>query len=351
MAGSGEPPLKKYKTSKESIFERYWDKTDAVEALKELLKSLKTPSAYCFGLLKILTCNAHNGFPFSQAYCETKTNAKEISAGVSSIDVYLFSTVFKRGYEMVLNYTIDKNNVPSTRGERVALERLLRVLDNVTDIEEALKNAKSQKEVDWTITLAHHLLRQLAVNQTYIVDKQYHGRIKWQRCPCCEQPITGRYADTSIGYPSVWHGDLDLILGSEVPITVAEEEDEEICEGNKSSFEVKLSHEFPAKYRDQLIAQTIVFSFLEKKEKTTYENYLIPSIGIAKDQFVIFLYDSEHDILLESKVIKLWAPTGRLYQSALLALWLGINYSLTCSGVTEHMKSCGFTSDFPKHGL
>lgn len=134
------------------------------------------------------------------------------------------------------------------------------------------------------------------------------------------------------------HGHLDLIFGSEVPITVAEDEDEEICE-------VKLSNEFPAKYRDQLIAQTIMFSFLEKKEKTAYENYLIPSIGVAKDQFVIFLYDSEHDILLESKVIKLWTPAGRLFQSALLALWLGINYSLTCSGETEHMKSCGFIAD------
>jgi hypothetical protein len=138
-------------------------------------------------------------------------------------------------------------------------------------------------------------------------------------------------------------------MDSEVPITIAEDDDEEIFEGKKSSFKTRLSHEFPARYRDRLIAQTIVFSFLEKKEKTTFENYLIPSIGVDNGQFVIFLYDSEHDILLESKVIKLIAPSGRLFQPALLALWLVINYSITCSGVTEHMKSCGFTADFPKH--
>lgn len=89
MADRGEPPLKKYHISEESIFERFWDKPGAVEALKGLLKTLKSPSTNCFGLLKILACNAHRGFPFSQAYCETRTNFKESSGGVSSIDVYI----------------------------------------------------------------------------------------------------------------------------------------------------------------------------------------------------------------------------------------------------------------------
>jgi hypothetical protein len=71
------------------------------------------------------------------------------------------------------------------------------------DIEEALKNGRSKKEVNWTITLAHHLLQQLAVNQTYVIDNENNGRPKRQRCPCCEQPITGRYRDTSIGKPII----------------------------------------------------------------------------------------------------------------------------------------------------
>ncbi|XP_053398675.1 uncharacterized protein LOC128556873 [Mercenaria mercenaria] len=241
---------------------------------------------------------------------------------------------------MVMNYTNDRNNVPERRGDRIALERLLNVLINLKDIEEALKNAQSAKEVDWTITLAHHLLRNLAVNQTYVVDNHYAGRSCI--CFCCKQTITGSFGDTSIGCTAVWHGYLDLILGSEVPVKAAEDDDEVVCEGNKSS------SEFPAKLRDQLIAQTIVFSFLQKKEKSTYENYLIPSIGIAKKHVVLFLYDSEHDILLESKLIKLWSPGGHIITSAVLALWLAINFSFTCSGVTEHMKNCGFTADFPK---
>lgn len=142
------------------------------------------------------------------------------------------------------------------------------------------------------------------------------------------------------GCSSVLHGHVDVMLGSEVPLVVAEDS-EENCEGNNM--------DFPSKFKDQLIAQSIVLSFLQKKDKSKYENYLIPIIGIAKTQFVLFLYDSVNGILLESNVLQLWNHPGKLIPSAVLALWLAINPSVTSSGVTEHMKDLGFTADFPKH--
>lgn len=150
------------------------------------------------------------------------------------------------------------------------------------------------------------------------------------------------------GCTSVWHGNVDIILGSEIPVTAVDDDDDEVlCEGNKSSFEIKPSAEFPAKHRDQLIAQSIVFSLLQKKERPNYEHFLIPSIGIAKSHIVLFLYDSEHDILLESNVIKLWTPGGHIITSSVIALWLGINFGFTCTGITEHMKNTSFHADFP----
>lgn len=135
-------------------------------------------------------------------------------------------------------------------------------------------------------------------------------------------------------------------MGSEVPIIAAKDNDQDWCERNKSPFEIE---EFPAKHRDKLIAQSIVFSFLQKKENPAYENFLIPCIGIAKNYIVLFMYDSEHDILLEGKPIKLWTPGGHIITSAVIALWLAINFSFTCSGVTDHMINCSFNADFPKH--
>lgn len=65
------------------------------------------------------------------------------------------------------------------------------------DIKEALSNAESVNEVNWAITLTHHLLRNLAVNQTYVIDNHYPGRSPI--CVCCKQNITGRFGDTSFG--------------------------------------------------------------------------------------------------------------------------------------------------------
>ena len=47
------------------------------------------------------------------------------------------------------------------------------------------------------ITLVHHLFTNLAVNKTYIVNKNYIERSCM--CMCCKQAITGDFGDTSIG--------------------------------------------------------------------------------------------------------------------------------------------------------
>lgn len=89
-----------------------------------------------------------------------------------------------------------------------------------------------------------------------------------------------------------------------------------------------------------------MFSVLQKKERQ-YENYLIPSTGISKDKAFLVLYDSVNDILLESTLFHLWTAASSLPPIAVICLWLDVNFSVTCSGVTESMKS--FRADSPKH--
>lgn len=61
------------------------------------------------------------------------------------------------------------------------------------DIEEALLSAQSARQVDWTLMLTHHLLKNLSVNQTYVVDNHYSTK-----CHMWKPETYGRFGDTSI---------------------------------------------------------------------------------------------------------------------------------------------------------
>jgi hypothetical protein len=120
--------------------------------------------------------------------------------------------------------------------------------------------------------------------------------------------------------------------------------------GNQPADEVRSVSEFPSKCREQIIAQSIVFSFLQKKEENNYENNLIPCVGVAKNYVTFFMYDCENDIFLESAQIKLMSVQGGdILETGVLALWLAINDRYTCPGVTQHMINTGFKAEFPKH--
>lgn len=96
----------------------------------------------------------------------------------------------------------------------------------------------------------------------------------------------------------------------------------------------------------QIIAQTIVFSFLQKKRHPERENFLTPCIGIGSSELVIMMYDSEHDVLLESSTIPLFekdSPCDFSYV-AILVCWLTVNYQYFCSGLVERCKM--FKSNF-----
>ena len=103
-------------------------------------------------------------------------------------------------------------------------------------------------------------------------------------------------------------------------------------------------------HEEQMLAQTIVFSFLQRSKHPEYKTFLAPCIGISKRHVVFYFYDSEHDYLLESTCFDLQVPGLGIKKSTVLAMWLTLNYKYLCSGITHAIKGSGYTADFEKFG-
>ena len=146
-----------------------------------------------------------------------------------------------------------------------------------------------------------------------------------------------------VGNTEIWHGYLDILVGHQ-PITLTPDEPE-VRNGSSPVEEGKV-----VDYEEQMIAQTIVFSFLQKHKHQEYKTFLAPCIGISKKHVVFYFYDSDHDFLLESSCFDLQVPGRGIKKSTVLAMWLTLNYKYLCSGITVAIKESGYTADFHTFG-
>ena len=135
---------------------------------------------------------------------------------------------------------------------------------------------------------------------------------------------------------------MDLLVGNQ-PIILAAEQQE--VRNGSSLVEVKV-----VDYREQMLAQTIVYSFLQRNKHPEYKTSLAPCIGISKKHVVFYFYDCEHDYLLESTCFDLQVPGLGIKKSTVLAMWMTLNYKYLCSGITHAIKESGYTADFEKFG-
>ena len=135
----------------------------------------------------------------------------------------------------------------------------------------------------------------------------------------------------STGCETGWSGRTDVILNNNINIQFSEEEEEESVSVN-SSVEIKLDN-VNIKSESQLVAQTVVFSFLERKT-SHLSNCLVPGIMIGKEHFRIMLYDSENDVLVSNLTnTLLFTAYDDLSPVSTLLLWLALNYRFLCTGV------------------
>ena len=103
-----------------------------------------------------------------------------------------------------------------------------------------------------------------------------------------------------------------------------------------SSVEVRSEDKFSS-----LMAQTIVFSFIQEKyNRNKLRNCLVPGIGIDAKSLLFYFYDCENDLLLGTTCLETFCPQDNepLVVDHVVFLWLTLNYRYFCSGPDEFMK-------------
>lgn len=142
-----------------------------------------------------------------------------------------------------------------------------------------------------------------------------------------------------LGNVEVWHGNLDIIINSDLAVEPLDENSD--IPGGKLKLKNCL-HRNP-----QINAQTIVFSFLQKKKHPERENFLTPCIGIGSTELIVMFYDSEHDVLLESSSVSLFENelSCEFSFEAILVCWLTEKYKHFFSGLVEKDKKAKSTKE------
>ncbi|XP_069114338.1 uncharacterized protein [Argopecten irradians] len=288
--------------------------------------------------LKIINSNAadgHEGFPFSKAYCCTERYTTQ----------YSFGSIFRKGLSMLIEFILHRTT-PENKQERFLVS--YRQMD--TDAE-AMKNMETYMETELTAVITNHLFGKLSTSTLFTIDKHCKGNSRGERniktnkpvCPCektdCE--LSGDFGDTSIGNWKVWHGNVDVMVNNEV-VVASPDVEAKSSSTEKSPVNIKLKSSSLIG-NPQIIAQNIVFSFLQKHRHPENDNFLCPCIGVTSKDIVVYLYDSIYDVLLESTIIPLHgmiaSPNNNINLVAVLVSWLVVNYKYLCDGVMEEMKT------------
>ncbi|XP_033730798.1 uncharacterized protein LOC117320259 [Pecten maximus] len=187
-----------------------------------------------------------------------------------------------------------------------------------------------------SVALAEHLFGKLSLRKSYTINTRFKSEV--DKCQCgCGTSIKYRFGDTSIGQETVWHGDLDMVLGAgedQIPVLLSGMEDS----SPETTDEVKPKSLHYPHIKHQMLAQTILFSFLQKKNFPESRHFLVPSIGVSPKEVIFFFYDSENDVLIQSVKMPLRSGTGVCY-STIIAIWMTLNYRHLGSGITSLIRA------------
>lgn len=107
--------------------------------------------------------------------------------------------------------------------------------------------------------------------------------------------------------------------------------------GGKRITEVKQA--LPENILSQAIAQTIVFSLLQKQKHPEFLHHMIPNIVISPEKLEIMMYDSDNDVLLCSNPIHLFnldLPENRtLIDETVVIIWMVLHYRIFGTGLNK----------------
>lgn len=219
--------------------------------------------------------------------------------------------------------------------------------------QQILPKSKKYSEAEITVTLAEHLFKWLAPDESYSIDIHTGNQ---NPCACgsdiCCKKIKSHFQRTGIGHSESWHGFIDIVLppfpekaatteGPSKKTDDGKDKDVDDSTKNRNIIEVKRS-QFNCKIVDQAIAQTIVFSFLQKKQ---HPNVFIPNILISPREFRVIMYDSNKDILICSKPLHLFAskPSSAaassseiLDSTSITIIWLVLHYGFFSTNLQSY---------------
>jgi hypothetical protein len=120
--------------------------------------------------------------------------------------------------------------------------------------------------------------------------------------------------------------------------------------GGKTISEVKASPS--AASENQAVAQTIVFSMLQKQKHPDFPHHLVPNIVISPTEFYVIMYDSVNDVLVGCFPMRLFSSTVEsLNIDSVIILWMVLHYRMFCKGiefdkVAGNLKGFDFRSHF-----
>lgn len=139
-----------------------------------------------------------------------------------------------------------------------------------------------------------------------------------------------------------------MIMGKEVPLSVlgAQDDSDSHSVTSDSTTEVKTDAKFIVAGEQQVMAQTIVFSFLKHKENDKLSNFLVPGIGLCAEKFILYMYDCIEGVLLGALPFDIFAECGPcvLNVQAVVILWLLLNYNVFGNCVPDNLSQ--YKSEF-----
>jgi hypothetical protein len=129
---------------------------------------------------------------------------------------------------------------------------------------------------------------------------------------------------------------------------ISVEEEEEVSPGGKMVTEVKKKTAVGTS--EQALAQTIVFSLLQRQRHPNSLNCMVPNILVSPDYVQIIMYDAVNDVLLCSNFIDLFNVNadGHLSPEVVVILWLVLHYRIFSCGLVfeDTVEADIFKSNF-----
>lgn len=299
-------------------------------------------SSVKFGFLRLgPLCNASESNAFTSARC----NHSDIKDDSNRKYVIFFKDLFPLAItlleELKDNRTPDDSNIAAIKKLELFMTEKDKHETSLRKIllEKTTGKRKKEKytETKMTATLAEHLFKLLAPGKHYLIDKNIREK-KSCLCACGSCTEKPKLGSTNIGHGKVWHGSIDIVLSSNpADSSSSGARGDEDHSDNDAAFslkgrniiEVKRTSLSGSHVCNQAIAETITFSFFQKKEHQHI--WISPNILISPKEFRIIMYDAENDILICSQPLELFTRcTNRkrrnLDVSSIIILWIVLHY-------------------------